>query len=217
MQTEQARFNMIEQQIRPWDVSDKRVLEIMGQIQREDFVPNQYKNLAFADIEVPLGDGQYMMFPRVEARLLQALDIQSNESVLEIGTGSGFVTACIAALGGQVTSIDLNIEFTEQAQSRLNDLKISNVELLSGDGLIDPIGTGTYDVIAVTGSMNEVTDTLKNQLNIAGRLFVITGQAPVMQAKLVTRIDNDTWSTDILFETEHVSLKMTEKTQHFIF
>lgn len=216
MQVEVARFNMIEQQIRPWEVVDERVLDTLSTIKREEFVPEQYRNLAFADIEVPLGDNQYMMFPRIEARMLQALAIQPHERVLEIGTGSGFMAACMASLGGYLTSIDLNGDFTQSAQEKLDRMNISNAQLVTGDGLAERVGAHRYDVIAITGSVTKVPEILKEQLTEHGRIFAITGTAPVMQAILITR-SGDAFDTQVLFETEHVSLQMTEKTQEFIF
>ncbi|MCP4992383.1 MAG: protein-L-isoaspartate O-methyltransferase, partial [Gammaproteobacteria bacterium] len=133
--TEQARFNMVQQQIRPWNVFDQRVLNVLDELPRDTFVPEKYRGLAYADTEIPLGGGEQMMFPRMEARLLQALDIQPEDKILEIGTGSGYLTACLAKLGKSVISIDINSAMTDQARFQLEAQGIANVELRTGDGV----------------------------------------------------------------------------------
>jgi protein-L-isoaspartate(D-aspartate) O-methyltransferase len=198
---ERARFNMVEQQVRPWDVLDQRVLDVMTHIPREVFVPGKYASLAFADTNIPLGHNQVMMTPTVEGRLLQSLGIQPSDSILEIGTGSGYLTACLARLGNHVTSIDIFPEFTESAAARLADQGCHNVTLKEGDAAN---GTGTdtrYDVIAVTGSLPLPGKQFHDNLTVGGRLFLITGRTPVMEALLVTRIDENHWSQESLFET----------------
>ncbi len=212
-----ARHNMVEQQIRPWEVFDRRVLDLIEALPREAFVPEAYRGLAYADIEIPLGHGQRMMFPRVEARLLQALDLQPGDRILEIGTGSGYVTACLAKLGGEVTSIDIHAEFTDQAAGRLQAQEIQGVNLLSGDGLADGIEGGPFDVIAVTGSLPALPDSLKQQLKVGGRLFAIIGQSPVMEATLITRTGDDAWQEEYLFETDLPALENAPKPSHFQF
>lgn len=199
---EQARFNMVEQQIRPWEVLDQRVLSLMESMPRDAFVPEKYQGLAYADIEIPISGDQHMMFPRVEGRLLQALNIQPADKVLEIGTGSGYLTACMAKLAGSVISLDTNAEFTQQAQARLDDQNIKNVELRNSDGLAEGLEGAPFDAIAVTGSMPTLTEALKQQLSVGGRLFVVTGEAPAMEANLITRVSDDAWRTEGLFETE---------------
>ncbi|WP_428635043.1 protein-L-isoaspartate O-methyltransferase family protein [Sedimenticola sp.] len=199
---EKARFNMVEQQVRPWEVLDPKVLSLVGDMPRDHFVPDNYRGLAYADIEIPLGDGQKMMFPRVEGRLLQALDIQPTDNILEIGTGSGYLTACLAKLGNNVISQDINPAFTEQARQRLAELQIENVELRIADSLNDNIESGRFDAIAVTGSLPEMPETFKQRLNIGGRLFVVIGQSPVMTAFLITRTGEDAWQSEALFETD---------------
>ncbi|WP_428610514.1 protein-L-isoaspartate O-methyltransferase family protein [Sedimenticola sp.] len=199
---EKARFNMVEQQVRPWEVLDPKVLSLVGDMPRDHFVPDNYRGLAYADIEIPLGDGQKMMFPRVEGRLLQALDIQPTDNILEIGTGSGYLTACLAKLGNNVISQDINPAFTEQARQRLAELQIENVELRIADSLSDNIESGRFDAIAVTGSLPEMPETFKQRLNIGGRLFVVIGQSPVMTAFLITRTGEDAWQSEALFETD---------------
>ncbi|HQU15278.1 MAG: protein-L-isoaspartate O-methyltransferase [Chromatiales bacterium 21-64-14] len=199
---EQARFNMIEQQIRPWDVLDPRILDLVAALPREAFVPEAYRNLAFADLNIPLGHGQVMMAPKMEARMLQALDVGHTDSVLEVGTGSGYVTACLAALGGHVFSVEIVPELKYAAQKRLAERGIENVTLRVGDASAGWDPARRYDVIAVTGSLPMYTDVYQKRLSVGGRLFVIAGQAPIMEALLVTRTAPDGWTRESLFETD---------------
>ena len=198
---EQARFNMIEQQIRPWDVLDPQVLQTMQQVPREAFVPESYQSLAFADTNIPLGHEQVMMTPNVEGRLLQALAIQPDDSVLEIGTGSGYLTACLARLGRHVTSIDIFPELVQAAADKLVTHGIDNVDLQCGDALQDLDPGLRYDVIAVTGSLPVLAQEFHRNLENGGRLFIITGRLPIMEACLITRINENNWSSESLFET----------------
>jgi protein-L-isoaspartate(D-aspartate) O-methyltransferase len=204
-----ARHNMVEQQIRPWDVVDRKVLQLMSEIPRENFVLEEYRQLAYADTELPIGAGQRMMAPKLEARLLQALNISPNDNILEIGTGSGFLTACLARLGNWVTSIEIHPELSEQAQQRLLGAGISNISLRSGDGLAGPVESGPYEIIAVTGSLPALDENLQQQLAIGGRLFVVTGHAPAMTATLLLRLGEDEWRKEVLFETELAPLEQT--------
>lgn len=198
---ELARFNMIEQQVRPWDVLDPQVLQTMQQVPREAFVPENYQSLAFADTNIPLGHEQVMMTPNVEGRLLQALAIQPDDSVLEVGTGSGYLTACLARLGRHVTSIDIFPDLVEAAAAKMAAHDIDNITLSSGDAFRD-IGSGLrYDVIAVTGSLPVLAREFHHNLENGGRLFIITGQLPIMEARLITRINENHWSSESLFET----------------
>ena len=199
---DRARFNMIEQQIRPWEVLDQRVLDALGSIPREQFVPAEYKGLAYADIEIPLAHGRKLQFPRVEGRLLQALAIGPEDDVLEIGTGCGHLTACLARLGGRVTSVDCHQDFLDAAVDRLQALGLDNVSFLREDDLGSPSVAGPYDAIAVTAALHAVTDDLKAKLNIGGRLFAIAGAHPVMEALLITRTGVAEWQSTPLFETE---------------
>lgn len=201
MDIEQARFNMIEQQVRPWDVLDQQVLDTMARIPREAFVPEKYRALAFADINIPLEHEQVMMAPKVEGRLLQALAITPGDSVLEIGTGSGYLTACLAALGNHVTSYEVFPDLSQTAGEKLAASGCRNVTLIEGDAAGGIDRSTRYDVIAVTGSLPELRPTFHNNLSHGGRLFMITGTPPVMEAVLVTRIDDDNWKTESLFET----------------
>jgi protein-L-isoaspartate(D-aspartate) O-methyltransferase len=180
MNFEQARFNMVEQQIRPWEVLDSRVLSLLETIHREDFVPVRYRKLAFADIAVPLDCGQVMMRPKIEARMLQALELDEDDSVLEIGTGSGFVTACLAALAKRVVSVEVFEQLHTDAASKLKDKHISNVELFQGDVMKGWQPEQAHDVVLVTGSIPEVTEQFKGWVNPGGRMFVVTGESPAM-------------------------------------
>lgn len=201
MNLEQARFNMIEQQIRPWDVLDQTVLDTFGFIQRENFVPKEHRALAFADVEIPLGHGEHMMFPRMEGRLLQALDISPEDTCLEIGTGSGFVTACLAHLSKHVDSIDIYEDFTRQAEERLQELKLRNHSLHHGDVLRDWTPDKRYDVIAVTGSVPTYLERLEECLAPGGRLFMVIGQGTMMYATLIKREEDGELVRTRLFET----------------
>ena len=213
---EQARFNMIEQQVRPWDVLDQRVLDVMSATPREDFVPEKYRSLAFADINIPLGHDQVMMAPKTEGRLLQVLDVQAGDSVLEIGTGSGYLTACLSRLGNHVTSVEIFPEFREAAAAKLAAHGFRNVTLRDADAA-NGIGSDTrYDVIAVTGSLPLLHRQFHDNLSIGGRLFVIAGMPPVMEALLITRIDERNWSRESLFETSLPPLLHAEQPQQFI-
>jgi protein-L-isoaspartate(D-aspartate) O-methyltransferase len=196
-----ARHNMVVSQIRTWDVTDDRVLELVGRAPRQDFVPAEFRNLAFADMQIPLGAGEVMMAPLVEARFLQLLAIKPTDTVLEIGTGSGYVTWLLSQLGKQVTSVEIRGEFTQRASEKLAAHGAGHVALEIGDGARGWARTAPYDVIFVTGSMPLLAEEFKQQLRIGGRLAVITGDAPVMEAKLITRVNENGYDIDSLFET----------------
>lgn len=217
MNFDQARFNMVEQQIRPWDVLDSRVLSLLETIHREDFVPVRYRKLAFADIAVPLNCGQVMMRPKIEARMLQALELDEDDTVLEIGTGSGFVTACLAALAKRVVSVEVFEQLHLEAASKLKDKQIFNVELFEGDVMNGWQPEQAHDVVLVTGSMPEVTEQFKGWVNPGGRMFVITGESPAMEARLLKRLDVTNWSEESLFETDLPRLVNSEPPPVFEF
>nr|NOY03875.1 protein-L-isoaspartate O-methyltransferase [Gammaproteobacteria bacterium] len=217
MNFEQARFNMIEQQIRPAEVLDYRVLDTIAATPREDFVPEAFRELAFSDINVPISDCEVMMKPIMEARLLQALDVQPSDKTLEIGTGSGYFTALLARLGQSVDSIEIDPALLQQAQGRLTAQGIDNTRLTEGDAARGWDQGGNYDVIAITGSLPILPESLKQKLSINGRLIAIIGTAPVMEATLITRLTDDQWSIDVLFETELPALKNAEQPQRFVF
>ncbi|QYZ65683.1 MAG: protein-L-isoaspartate O-methyltransferase [Gammaproteobacteria bacterium (ex Lamellibrachia satsuma)] len=216
---EQARFNMVEQQIRPWDVFDPQVLGQFLTLPRDTFVPNAYKGLAYADIEIPLAHGQSMMFPRMEAKLTQALAIQPGDQVLEVGTGSGFLSACLAKLANRVVSIDIHKYFTEMAGRNLDALEIRNVLLRTSDAMAAPSPDGPFDAIAVTGSVptSAQAEIFRQQLKPGGRLFIIIGTAPVMEAWLITRESETTFREEIILETEQVPLESTTQPEAFEF
>jgi len=214
---EQARFNMIEQQIRPAEVLDYRVLDTIAATPRENFAPEAYRELAFSDINIPIGNDEIMMKPIMEARLLQALDVQPGDKILEIGTGSGYFTALLAKLGQNVDSIEIDPTLQQQAQERLTAQGIDNVCLIEGDGARGWDDGGNYDVIAITGSLPILPESLKQKLSINGRLVAIIGTAPVMEATLITRIADDQWTIDTLYETELPALKNAGQPQGFVF
>ena len=200
MDVQLAREQMIEQQIRAWEVLDPKVLGVLADIPRERFVPPAYRNLAFADSQIPIGSGQVMLAPKIEGRLLQALSVQRGEHALEIGTGSGFMAACLAALGASVTSLEIHAELADSARRHLDAAGVANVEVRNEDGArLD--GDKTYDVIAVTGSVPQFDPRYEQALNVGGRLFVVVGDAPLMEALLVTRTSASDWVHETLFET----------------
>jgi protein-L-isoaspartate(D-aspartate) O-methyltransferase len=199
--TEIAKFNMIEQQIRPWEVLDHQVLSVLEGLNREDFVDPAYRGLAYADCQIPLGHGVRMLPPTVEGRMLQALVLASDDQVLEVGSGSGYISACLAALAGQVRSIDANADIIERARANVDRLGPGRVEFeqMSLHQLDAP---ASYDAIAVTASLPTVPQNLKQALKIGGRMFVICGHSPVMEALLITRVGASEWTTQSLFETD---------------
>ena len=205
MDFEKARFNMVEQQVRPWDVLNPRVLDVISEVPRENFTPDEYKNLAYVDTRIPLGSYEEhpcdMSNPNIEGRILQALDVQDNDLVLEIGTGSGYLTACLAKLGRHVDSVDINEEMTAMAEKNLQSLNIDNVNLSTGDASKGWEQKRNYDVIAITAAMESIPDSYKKLLKPGGRLFVVTGDAPAMTAQLVTRTGENSWTVEDLFET----------------
>lgn len=198
---DRARFNMVEQQIRPWEVLNDRVLDILRTVPREDFVPTQYRALAFADMNIPLADGQVMLEPKIEARILQAVDPQPSEQVLLIGTGSGYLAACLARMAAHVTSVDISPEMTALAQKNLAAQGIDNVTLKTGDAARGWDDGNRYDVIVVSGSLPEMHQGFHQSLAVGGRLFLIVGTEPVMEALLITRISEEQWATESLFDT----------------
>lgn len=195
-----ARQQMIDQQVRAWTVLDPAVLDVLSSVPREKFVPAPYESLAFADMEIPLGHGEFMMTPTVEGRVLQALDIGADDHVLEVGTGSGFLTACLATLGGTVTSVDIHEGFVRDAAGKLAAAGIDNVKLLTMDATRELPGE-RYDAIAVTGSIERFDPRFVDALRPGGRLFVVVGSAPVMEARLVRRTGDVDWESESLFET----------------
>ena len=217
MNFEQARFNMVEQQVRPWEVLDPRVLELLETTHREDFVPVRYRKMAFADMAIPLDHDQNMMKPVVEGRLLQALELKPDETVLEIGTGSGFVTACLAQMAKSVVSVDIYEQFTKEAGARLKEKGIQNVELETGDAMTGWQPEQAHDVVVVTGSVQDIPDHFRGWVNPGGRMFVICGESPAMEAKLLTKLNATEWREESLFETDLARLINAEKEPVFEF
>jgi len=202
---EKLRFNMIEQQIRPWDVLDRDVLDLLAEIHREDFVPPAHRALAFFDMEIPLGDGsvpgQCMLSPRVEARTLQDLHVQKHESVLEIGTGSGFMAALLAHRAASVLTLEIDPALASAAADTLRRNGVANVEVRKADGS-QPLASGpTFDVIVLSGSVARVPQNLLGSLNIGGRLAAIVGDEPMMRAHFVTRVSEGKWETTQPWDT----------------
>ena len=196
-----ARQQMIDQQVRAWTVLDPDVLTVLGSTPRERFVPPAYEALAFADVEIPIGHGQSMMTPTVEGRVLQALELTGHEEILEIGTGSGFLTACLASLGKNVTSIDLYEDFVQDAAHKLDAAGCDNVRLLTMDAMRD-LPAGPFDAIAVTGSIETMNPRFVDALTPNGRLFAVVGSRPVMEACRVRLSGDGDWESESLFETE---------------
>lgn len=209
MNIEQARFNMIEQQIRTWDVLDQNVLNLLPLVRREEFVPEAYKSLAFADSEIPLPCGANMLTPKFEARILQEAAPKKHETVLEIGAGSGYMAALLAAMARQVTTVEIEPELKTLATRNLDAYGIGNVEVVLGNGAQGwPAANGAqatmaaYDVIVISGSLPVLPDRFLQQLKVGGRLLCVLGKAPAMTAQLITRTTETAYSTLTLFETD---------------
>ena len=221
MNTEQARFNMIQQQIRPWEVLDPEVLGLLAIVKREDYAPAAHKDLAFADVEIPLKadatPSQTMLAPRVEARMLQALGIRNTDKVLEIGAGSGFMAALLAAKAEFVYTVEIDPELVEMARKNLAQAGVATVSVDLGDAAQGwPLYT-PYDVIVVSGSLPVLPDALLRQLKIGGRLIAVVGEAPVMEMQLVTRTEEDAFNTVVVLETLVAPLENTARRDKFVF
>jgi len=214
---EQARFNMIEQQIRPCEVLEGRILDLLKQVRRELFVPKEMKGLAFADLEIPLGYGAYMWQPKLEARTVQELHLTRNDRVLEVGTGSGYLTALLSALAGHVTSVEIVPQLSATAGQNLIAMHRDNINLEMGDASHGWPNSEHYDVIVLTGSTPVLPGEFQNSLKIGGRLFAIVGDAPVMEAKLITRVAPDTFHTVNIMETCVAPLQNAQQPKRFVF
>ena len=217
MNFEQARFNMVEQQVRPCEVVDECVLELLESIPREDFTPPRYRKMAFADLAIPLDHGQCMMRPVLEGRLLQALELQADETVLEIGSGSGFMTACLAKLSKSVVSVDIFADFIGSAAHRLKEKNIGNADFVHADVISGWQPEQAHDVLVVTGSVPDVPEQFRGWVNPGGRMFVVCGEAPAMEARLLTRLNATEWREESLFETKLPRLINAEKAPLFNF
>ena len=198
---ERARFNMVEQQIRTWEVLDQQVLDLLFEVRREDFVVAEYRSLAFVDMEIPIGKGERMLTPKLEARMLQELAVAPGDRILEVGTGSGYMTALLARRGAHVTSVEIDPEFSAAAASRLAAHGIANITLDVGDAARGWDQRGPYDVIVLTGSVPVLADEFQRSLKPGGRLLAVVGEAPVMQARLTTSAGGGACNTVTLFET----------------
>jgi protein-L-isoaspartate(D-aspartate) O-methyltransferase len=214
---ERARFNMVEQQIRPWEVLDQRVLDLLFRVRREDYVPPHYRALAFADMEIPIGHGETMLAPKLEARMLQELALEPGERVLEVGTGSGYMTALLASLAQHVVSVDIVAEFTQSAAEKLAAHGIANVTLETGDAARGWERHAPYDAILLTGSVPVLAEAFQESLGPGGRLLAVVGEPPVMEARLVTCTAPGAYSTIGLFETCIAPLRNAPRPPRFVF
>lgn len=217
MNIEQARFNMIEQQIRPWDVLDQDVLDLLMVVKREDFVPAAYKNLAFVDTEIPLPCGEAMFTPKLEARILQEVGLKKHENVLEIGAGSGYMAALLAYKGRHVTSVEIEPELKALAEKNLAANGVSNVKVELGNGAQGWGNGAHFDVIVISASVPVLPEVFMQQVKVGGRILAIIGEAPVMSAHLITRVSESAYDTVKLFETNVKPLVLATTPSHFTF
>jgi protein-L-isoaspartate(D-aspartate) O-methyltransferase len=211
-----ARHQMVDQQIRTWEVLDPRVLAALAAVPREAFVPAGFRELAFADSELPIGRGQSMLAPKIQGRILQALGINASDSALEVGTGTGYLSACMSLLGAATHSIDIHPDFTAAAAANLRAVPQAKVRFETRDAF-DPAALGEYDAIAVTGSLPVYDARFERALAVGGRLFAVIGSAPVMDAILVRRVDRTEWIRESLFETVIDPLINAAAAQGFVF
>ena len=216
MDTEQARFNMVEQQIRTWEVLDPEVLDLLFTVRREEFVPAAYRMLAFADLEIPLPGGERMWTPKMEARVVQELKLMPGESVLEIGTGSGYLTALMASRNARVTSVEIDAGLAAAAKERLTRAGLAALELVVGDGARG-WGTEGYDAIVLTGSTPILPDSVVGQLKPGGRVFAVVGEAPAMTARMVRWVAPGSVTEQDLFETVIAPLRNAAAPSRFRF
>ena len=215
-QLEIARRQMVEQQVRAWEVLDDRVLGVMAQVRRELFVPPAFRDVAFADVEIPLGHGQSMLAPKVDGRILQALAVQEGETVLDVGTGSAYLAACLARLAGAVRSVEIFPDLSARAQENVRASGIGGVRIETLDAMLLE-ETDRYDAIAVTGSLPVYDARFERALKVGGRLFVVVGQQPVMEAMLVRRVAPAEWLRESLFETVVAPLENAPQPSRFVF
>ncbi|MCS5586822.1 MAG: protein-L-isoaspartate O-methyltransferase [Gammaproteobacteria bacterium] len=217
MDTTQARSNAIDQQIRPWGGLNYIANNALKNTPREDFTPEKYQNLAFADIEIPLSNKAKMLSPKIEGRLLDALNIKKDETVLEVGTGSGYLTAVVSKLCKSITSIEIDEDLSNAAQEKLAELNISNAQLEVGDASKGWNSNDFFDVVIVGAAVPKITGRYFHLLNVGGRIFVIEGIGNAMQAKLITRISEHKWNTQSLFETHLDTMQGLETSESFEF
>jgi protein-L-isoaspartate(D-aspartate) O-methyltransferase len=217
MDIEQARFNMVEQQVRPWEVLDAKVLDLLFKVRREDYVPPVYRSLAFVDMEIPLGHDEAMWEPKIEARALQALQVKPHERVLEVGTGSGYFTALLASQAGVVVSVELHADLKDQAEQKFRAHGLTNVQTRLGDAARDWTEDGAFDVIVLTGSTPLLPEAFLKRLNPGGRLFALVGEGVIMSARLVTATTAGVFRADNLFETRAKALQNALQPARFTF
>lgn len=217
MDYEQARFNMVEQQIRPWEVLDAAVLDLLFKVRREDYLPRVYRSLAFVDMEIPLGHGETMWPPKIEARALQALRPQVHERALEVGTGSGYFTALLAHRASLVVSVELRAEFKEEAEKKFRAHGLGNIQTRLGDAASDWSEDGMFDVIVLTGSTPLPPSRYLRRLNPGGRLFAVVGEGPAMSARLITCVAAGAYREESLFETSVKALENAPQPERFTF
>lgn len=217
MNIEQARFNMIEQQIRPWNVLDQDVLDLLVVVKREDFVPAAYKTLAFVDTEIPLPGAEAMFTPKIEARILQEVAVKKHENVLEIGAGSGYMAALLAHKARHVTTVEINPELKDLAASNLANAGVSNVTVELGNGAEGWDKGAPFDVIVISGALESLPEAFLKQVKVGGRIAAIVGQAPVMSAQVITRVSETAYDTVKVFETNVKMLSTSVKPSHFTF
>ena len=217
MNLEKARFNMVEQQIRPWQVLDPQVLHVLSNVQRELFVPAHYQALAYTDTDIPLGHGQEMVPPRIDARLMHDLQLSSQDKVLDIGTGSGYLAALLAARAERVISLEINPELAQQARQNLQRAGVTNVDVRVADGSQGAAADGPFDAIVLGGSVAEVPKALLEQLKLKGRLIAIVGTEPIMTATLFTRTGDASWTTQALWDTQAPRLQGFAEPSRFHF
>ena len=217
MDIKQARKNVIEQQIRPWGGLNIRANQALIDIPRENFVPEEYQNLVFADMEIPLNNSEKMLSPKIEGRILDSLDLKGHEDVLEIGTGSGYFTAVLASLAKSVKSIEIHKELIDAAKEKIDVLNISNVELVNEDALNLNLGNEKFDTIVVGCALPVISENLKRALKLSGKLFIVVGSKNQMHATLIERIDGDKWKSKSLFETYIDLMNGSEPLPEFTF
>lgn len=213
---EEARHNMVVQQIQPWNVRDDKVLELIRRLPREDFVPAQYREHAFTDMYIPLGNGQEMMSPKLEAYILQALQVQDKDKVLEVGTGSGYVTGLLASQARHVISVDIDADIQKKAEETLNAHQITNVTFEVGDAALGWDAHKPYDIIVITGSIPVLPENFQRNLNVGGRLIAIVGDAPAMELIMITRETENEWSHKVLLETSIPALINAVEPERFV-